>query len=388
MRPAFLLPPLCVAAIIICHGQTSTAPDTHASLKQEVQLAYARGLNFLHSRQNEQTGQWGQAEPVALTGLASASFLLAPGRDFADPVPPEAERGLRYLLGNAKPDGGIYTEARANYNTALAVMALLLDPASEQDATLLAARRFLIRHQMDLDSPGTNDNPLDGGIGYGDDKGYHADLSNTVFALEALHYSEKLLADRGDALKNEPKLNYAAAIDFIQRCQNRSESNPASWVSKDPADKGGFIYNPVETRGGKVENPDGTVSLRSYGSISYAGLLSFIYAGLGQDDPRVEAVLQWLSENYTVEENPGLGEQGLFYYYHTMAKALAISGRTFLTLPDGQKVDWREDLATRLLNLQKGNGSWVNDTGRWMESDPVLTTGYTLLALARIHSSL
>lgn len=379
---------LLAAGISSLSGQTSARPDTHASLKQEIQLAYTRGLQFLRTQQDEKTGQWSQVEPVAFTGLASASFLLAPGRQFADAVPPEARKGLQFLLKNTHPDGGIYTEARANYNTALALMALLLDPAPEDDAPLLAARRFLIDRQMDLDAPGTNDNPLDGGIGYGDDEGYHADLSNTHFALEALHYAEKLLADRGDALKVEPQLNYAAAIDFIQRCQNRPESNPSPWVSQDRSDAGGFIYNPVETRGGKVELPDGRIALRSYGSMSYAGLLSFIYAGLEKDDPRIEAVLQWLSENYTVEENPGLGDQGLYYYYHTMAKALAIADRSFITLPDGKRIDWREDLATRLLNLQKGDGSWVNSTGRWMESDSLLTTSYVLLALARIHAAL
>jgi O-acetylhomoserine (thiol)-lyase len=85
---------------------------------------------------------------------------------------------------------------------------------------------------MDLDEPGKNDNPLDGGIGYGDDKGNHADLSNTHFVMEALHYAEALLADKGDAAKNEPKLNFAAAIDSNTRalfCE--TVSNPALEVA-------------------------------------------------------------------------------------------------------------------------------------------------------------
>ena len=125
------------------------------------------------------------------------------------------------------------------------------------------ARRFLISRQFDLDEKGKQDNPLDGGIGYGDDKGMHADISNTHFALEALYYSQALLADKGDAGKSEPQLNFGAAIDFIQRCQNRPESNKSPWVSKDPDDAGGFIYNPVETRGPEAKNADGTVALRS-----------------------------------------------------------------------------------------------------------------------------
>jgi len=30
----------------------------------------------------------------------------------------------------------------------------------------------------------------------------------------------------------------------------------------------------------------------------------------------------------------------------------------------------------------------VNSNGRWMESDPILVTSYTLLALAQIHDSI
>jgi hypothetical protein len=162
---------------------------------------------------------------------------------------------------------------------------LLLNNKPENEEVMLKARRYLVTRQLDLDEKGKQDAPTDGGIGYGEEKATHADMSNTTFALEAIYYAQALLADKGDAAKNEPQLNFGAAIDFIQRCQNRPESNKSSWVSKDPKDAGGFIYNPTETRGAKVENPDGTISLRSYGSISYAGLLSFIYAGLDKKTP-------------------------------------------------------------------------------------------------------
>ena len=50
--------------------------------------------------------------------------------------------------------------------------------------------------------------------------------------------------------------------------------------------------------------------------MSYAGLLSFIYAEMDPQDSRVKAVKEWLSKHYTIDENPGMGPQGLFYYYH------------------------------------------------------------------------
>ncbi len=382
--PAFLL----ILATASAFPQAATQAPRHESLKQELRLGVERGLNFLRSKQNKETGQWGEAEPVAITGLAMTAFMLDPNRKPGDPVPAEVDKATRYLISNAKPDGSISIKARATYNTAIALTALLLNQQPENEEVMLKARRYLVTRQLDLDEKGKNDNPTDGGIGYGEEKATHADLSNTTFALEALYYAQSLLADKGDAAKGEPQLNFGAAIDFIQRCQNRPESNKSSWVSKDPKDAGGFIYNPTETRGAKVENPDGTISLRSYGSISYAGLLSFIYAGLDKNDPRVKAVIEWISANYSADENPGLGAQGLYYYYHTLSKALSIAQIDFIKTKDGKLIDWRADITQKLLNLQKGDGSWANTEGRWMESDPVLTTSYILMALGRIHQTL
>ncbi len=379
---------LCLATAS-AFPQATTAPARHESLRQELRLSAERGLNFLRAQQNKETGQFGDVEPVAITSLAVASFMLDPNRKAGDPVPAEVEKATAYILKNAQPDGSINaSKARGNYNTALALTALLLNPKPEYEEVMLKARRFLVARQFDLDEKGKQDNPLDGGIGYGDDKGMHADISNTHFALEALYYSQSLLADKGDAAKNEPQLNFAAAIDFIQRCQNRPESNKSPWVSKDPDDAGGFIYNPVETRGPQAKNPDGTVALRSYGSISYAGLLSFIYAGLEKDDPRVKAVIEWLQAHYNADENPGMGAQGLYYYYHTMSKALSIAKLDFIQTKDGKTIDWRSDITSKLLSLQKGDGSWTNSEGRWMESNPLLTTSYILMALGRIHQTL
>jgi squalene-hopene/tetraprenyl-beta-curcumene cyclase len=189
-------------------------------------------------------------------------------------------------------------------------------------------------------------------------------------------------------LKNEPKLNFAAAIEFIQRAQNRPESNKQPWVSTDAQDHGGFIYGPTETRGPTVDQ-NGRVAMRSYGSISYAGLISFIYAGLDENDPRVQAAIQWLGENYTLEENPGMGAQGQFYYYHTMAKSLTAAKLDELKTKDGKTIIWRDELVKKLLNLQQGDGSWLNSkAGRWMESDPTLVSCYVLMALGHTNRGL
>ena len=101
---------------------------------------------------------------------------------------------------------------------------------------------------------------------------------------------------------------------------------------------------------------DGSIALRSYGSMSYAGLLSFIYAEMKENDPRLVAVRDWLRAHYTIKENPGMGEQGLYYYYHTMAKALSLSGIKKIKDGEGKMRDWRKELALELLNQQDPKG--------------------------------
>ncbi len=118
--------------------------------------------------------------------------------------------------------------------------------------------------------------------------------------------------------------------------------------------------------------------------MSYDGLLSYIYADVKKDDPRVQAVMDWLQKNYTLEENPGMGAQGRFYYYHTLAKALSTTRTGKLVLPGGKSADWSADLVNELVGLQKPDGSWANTNGRWLEKDPVLVTSYCVLVLEMI----
>jgi squalene-hopene/tetraprenyl-beta-curcumene cyclase len=158
-------------------------------------------------------------------------------------------------------------------------------------------------------------------------------------------------------------------------------------VTSDAKDQGGFVYAPGVSKAGESKSAGGKISLRSYGSMSYAGLLSYIYADVKRDDPRVNAVVGWLRNHYTLDENPGMGADGLYYYYFMMSKALFAYGAPELEMSDGHRVDWRKDLALKLINLQKPDGSWSNESGRWMEKDPTLVTCYAVLALEYIYHS-
>ena len=104
--------------------------------------------------------------------------------------------------------------------------------------------------------------------------------------------------------------------------------------------------------------------------------------GLTTEDPRVKAAYEWIRRYYSLDENPGLGRQGLYYYYHTFAKALSALQVDYLEDAEGNRHDWRKELVERLAQLQKENGSWLNTADRWYEGDPNLVTAYSLMALS------
>jgi squalene-hopene/tetraprenyl-beta-curcumene cyclase len=365
----------------------------NVSLKLEIERAIAKGVEFLKAQQNKETGSWSDPVNPAFTALAISSILGDPNLDLSKGLPAEAEKGYEFILSNVKDDGGIYGKGLATYNTSLSLMALSLSGKKEYLPVIAKARRLLINQQQDYDKKGVVDNLYDGGIGYGGSS-THSDLSNTTLALEAIYYSKKVLDDSGFKELNEIDLDWNAAIEFISATQNSETSAKrlGEGYTVREEDRGGFIYYPGSTKSEEIElKTDGgtKTALRSYGSMSYAGLLSFIYADMDREDPRIAMVMSWLQKNYTVEENPGMDAQGLFYYYHMMAKALAITGTKTLVAPDGKKIDWKEQLALKVMSVQQPDGSWINQgSNRWMEDNPVLVTAYSLLALEHVHRQL
>jgi len=360
-------------------------PRTNLSLRKEVQHAVDKGLSWLEKNQST-NGYWSSPDYPAISALALAAFQLK-AVDTEEKIESEVvKRGYAYLMTCVQPDGGIYRKDLAGYNTSVSLTALALANRPEYRPAIAKARKFLVGLQIVTGEDGRTDDSSVGGIGYGkQDK--RPDLSNTSFALEAMYVSRELGPPEAVAVAAED-LNWKAAIRFIERCQNLPSHNPASWVSGDPQNKGGFVYAPGDSKAGETNLASGRVALRSYGSMSYAGLLSYIYADLKKDDPRVTAVVDWLRRNFTVEENPALGVQGLYYYYHTMAKALSIYGMDRLQTEDGRSINWREQLALKLIDLQKADGSWANENGRWWEKDPALVTSYSLIALNMIQKQL
>jgi squalene-hopene/tetraprenyl-beta-curcumene cyclase len=352
------------------------------SFQKEVHHAIERGLSALESLQKP-NGVWSTAEQPAVTALALMAFKGEPGGKYAHSETGFVKNGYAFILNCVKPDGSIHQSNLVTYNTSISMMALLAANKPEYDPIILKARQFLIGLQGDFGVKGKIDDVYDGGIGYGS-KYEHSDMGNTLAALEAIYYSKQLARDKNAAGAQD--LNWGAAIHFLQNCQNLPAYNKQAWASDDARNKGGFVYYPGQSMAGSETNSaTGRVALRSYGSISYAGMLSYIYANLKRDDPRVRAVFEWLRRNYTLEENPGMGPQGLFFYMQTMTKALSAYQVSELELAGGRKVDWRREVAMRLINLQQKDGTWLNENGRWWEKDTALVTAYGVLTLEMIY---
>ena len=355
----------------------------YLSLRLEMERAIRKGNAFLKTQQ-EKEGFWAEKETPALTSLVLAAMMRDPGLDYTKAHPPHIEQGFDWLLKQQKDDGGIYVKGLATYNTSSAIMALLARGKEEDEPTILKAREFLINQQTDWGNKGTADNKYDGGIGYGGTYA-HSDMSNTYLAIEALYHSRQIAKDNKTG--KQPELNWKAALNFVSRCQNvESTNDQVTTVAKE--DEGGFVYFPGDSKAGERKLADGRTALRSYGSMSYAGLLSLLYADLSPDDKRVKSVLRWLGDNYTLKENPGLGQQGLYYYYHAMTKSLVAAGIDILERPDGSKVDWRKDLGRLLVSNQGKDGSWVNENSRWWENDDILVTSYVVLTLEQLYYSI
>ena len=363
-------------------ASTAETGKVMASLANEANAAMDRGTQWLLAQQQED-GHWSNPDFPALTALPLWALARHPSAN-----PQAVEKAVAYILSCVHEDGSIWrkpaTEQKggglSNYNTAICMTALhaLGDPALVP--VVQKARRFLAGTQH------LGDDLYSGGMGYDPDTGRpYADLSNSYIAYEAMRLTQNV-EDLRRGNEQRADLDWEAARRFIERVQNRPESNDQPWASDDPDNRGGFIYKPDQSQAGTTTAEDGTVRFRSYGSMTYAGLLSFIYAEVRRDDPRVASAFDWAERHWTLEENPGMGAEGLYYFYNVLAKGLAAYGRDEIRLPDGQILRWREELIRKLISLQKidpqtGQGYWVNDAGRWWEADPVLVTSYSLLAL-------
>jgi len=376
------------------------AAQSDAPVDQSLQHSIDQGLAFLKSRQEPDGGWQGANDPPAITAIVLKAIV---GSGRVDAKTDFVAKGYEKLLTYQLDSGGIYKDLQGNYNTAIAVSALAaandpaFQPAMDKGVAYLKSLQWTQQTRPEFSDPNETHSgkqvvqdekdPFFGGWGYGGrSRGPgRPDLSNAQLALEALN----------DAGVKPEDPAFQRAVTFASRCQNNSETNDAAWAGND----GGFVYGPAgdrngESFAGEFAGVDGKRMLRSYGSMTYAGFKSFIYAGLTKDDPRVKAAWQWINNNWTLDENPGmklnkpeLAQHGIYYYYHTLARALKAYGEPTLKDHNGVAHDWRVELIGKLASLQKPDGSWSGEK-RWMEDNPVLVTSYCLIALREAQRDL
>ena len=334
----------------------------------------AKGLEWLVSRQAE-SGSFSDPQYPGLSGLALWAIAASGDEQYKDAV----KKGSDFILTKVQADGGIYSAipnrpggGLSVYNTAVALTALAATGRDDITKVVLDARSFLAGAQH------LGDDSFKGGFGYDktvSDRPY-TDLMNTHFVIEAMRRTQHF-EDKRPAGQTKADLNWDAAIAFAESLHNDADAGDSA---------GGFAYSPADAKAG-LENASSTnaapgkIILRSYGSITYAGLMSLVYCKIDKTDPRVQSALDWAARHWSLEENPGVGDQGLYFFYNVISRSMSVLGDTAIKRQDAPAIEWAKELAAKIVSLQRDDGSWVNKNGRFWENDPILSTAYSLLAL-------
>jgi squalene-hopene/tetraprenyl-beta-curcumene cyclase len=394
---------LALVAVLAASLATPSAARQDENLRTKLVKTWISAADWLASVQDP-SGAFKQAVPgretpsPSYTGLILTALANAPAEARVK-VKPAADRALGYLLSKVNPDGSIGEGPTGaylkTYATAIGLMAFSSVERTEKVAQAVrGAQAYLKANQL-------KEGADRGGSGYGDDsptvgkdgkpgvKKAIANLSTTGFAAEGLARS---------GLPQDDEF-WKLVVEFVRRCQNNSElNNDPQFVAALKAqglsvgDDGGLFYAPVASadrttyKAGTRKVADKEV-IQSYGSMTYDGIKTYLYAGLKKDSPEVKAAMDWVRKNYSVEAHPGFAFdaakrehlRGLFHYYLVMARALDAYGELPLETFDGKKHDWAREIGEQLVKGVRENKMWINDNPGWFEGDPVLTTSYVMV---------
>ena len=329
-----------------------------AATRQKLAASLSKGAAFLNQQQKPD-GKFDNHPGI--TAMAAAALLRQP-----DGTKQLATVGktLDYLKSLAKPDGGIYEKMIPHYITAVSMQALVAGGRDADKATIEKARQYLVDHLLDEGEGIQKSDKFYGGMGYG------GTSDGGIGDIISLEYSLRAMKEAGLSADDAA---WQKAITFLQRTQNNKETNDQSYAGDD----GGFIYYPGYSQ------VEGTT--RSYGSGTYAGILSYSWANLQKNDRRVQSAFKWIGENYTLDENPGIGQKAVYYYYMVFAKALHAMGEPIITDAKGVAHNWREELAAKMLSLQLADGSWVNEKNpAEMQGNKTLVTSFAMMTIEAI----
>ncbi len=382
----FVLPLLTLALLSIAVGKPQSATITpeadsasglDVSLEHEVHAAINRALDWFVTNQKD-NGSWSNDSFPALTALPTWALARSDYKTGKTALP----KAVAFMKTCVQPDGGIYRNipgrnggGLSNYNTAICMTALHGTGDKSLTRIVQNARTFVAKGQH------TGDDVYNGGFGYdrSTERNY-ADIMNTLYAAEAMRLTQDV-EDSRPASEEKATVDWNATVKFIESLQNKPEAGDDQ--------SGGFFYKPGESKAGNTTNANGTVVFRSYGSMTYSGLLAMIYADVDRDDPRVRSAFDWACKNWTLNENPGMGAEGLYFFYNVLSRSLSAYGAELVPTQSGTHQNWRKEVALKLISSQvidpkTGQGHWINNDGRFWERDAILVTAYSVLALQQI----
>ncbi|HVR76345.1 MAG TPA: prenyltransferase/squalene oxidase repeat-containing protein [Planctomycetota bacterium] len=361
----------------------------------DLKEAMDRGTRWLTGKQNPDGGYGPYGEfrvkntsDVGITAFVLYAIAKNP-RGYKAADGPFVSRAVDFLLSRQQPDGGFYDTkdpTLQNYKTSVVVLALNTLDRAKYAGPIGKAQAFIKGQQFDSAQGYREDEHLAfGGVGYG--SGLRPDNSNSHLGAEA--QKESGLSGSDEFWK--------PLVVFVTRTLNSETVDPLlKELNIGTTGDGGARYAPGETRGPEETLDNGVRVFSSYGSMTYAALKTLLYAGVDRNDPRVKGAFAWISRNFTVRENPGMatpanpkaGLHGLYYYYHTMAKTLAVYGEAVIKDSKGVEHDWAKELSEHLLSIQHPDGFWQNTSDRWYENIPELDTAYALVALSECQGQI
>ena len=354
------------------------------SLRREVARTIDRGNQWLMDHQNA-SGFWSDANHPVITSFALLALQRDPEEYHTEIKEPNLEKGYRYLRSCVQHDGGIYrSDKQRRFDTSASMLALLVREHELHDEMIWKARQYLLGFPFKLDGKEALDQRIEE-LEKVELEDAHVDLRVAMQVLEVLNFTQHIADIRETS---EPPLNRETMIRFLEQHQYAVYRQEAGLSAEGYKDRGGFASFPLDHQSSSTLAESGISMNHLSGSSSFAGLLSYLYVGLESSDVRVVEVMGWLDYHFSLKENPGLGQEDLFFYYLVMAKAwTAMQGH--LTRPlEEVGDDWRHALALRLMDLQQPDGSWDNKASAGPETDPVMTTSYALMTLEIMYSGL
>ncbi len=126
-----------IAMLLGCLLISATrAEDPTAKAQAEID----KGLEFLKTQQKPDHSWQRDSDPPAVTAIVLKAFL---GDRKYDADQPFLDKGYDALLAFQKPNGGIYKDMLANYNTAIAISALAIAKEAEYQEPQNKAVAFL-----------------------------------------------------------------------------------------------------------------------------------------------------------------------------------------------------------------------------------------------------